>query len=170
MGGATCDQHQEPAASPALFTLASRRALGSAPISEAARVTQVPTAISSSSSRRLDFPSLGAASFVASPRCCWSSFSQARPPIRYGAPTLPPRAAAPPFWIGLAWGSRSQVFIEFYDIVYGILSLSEISASVRGSCPCAHSAVLLSFVLPPLVPDELGVAALRPSLGGGHSA
>ena len=37
----------------------------------------------------------------------------------------------PPFWIGLAWGSRSQVFIEFYGIVYGILSLLEISASVR---------------------------------------
>ena len=59
-------------------------------------------------------------------------------------------------------------FIEFYDIVYGTLSLSEISASVRGSCPCAHSAVLSSFVLSPLVPDELGVAALRPSLGCGH--
>ena len=39
----------------------------------------------------------------------------------------------------------------------------------RSSCPCAHStAVLLSCVLLPLVPDELDVAALRPSLGGGH--
>ena len=26
----------------------------------------------------------------------------------------------------------------------------------------------LSYMLLPLVPDELGVAALRPSLGGGH--
>merc|ERR1712072_906123 len=42
--------------SPALFTRASRRALGSAPISEAARVTQVPTAISSSvTSTQLSF-------------------------------------------------------------------------------------------------------------------
>merc|ERR1711990_195790 len=122
-------------------------------------------------SRRLhastQLSSLGAASFVASPRCCWSSFSQARPPIRYGAPTLPPRAAAPPFWIGLAWGSRSQVLIEFYGIVYGILSLSESSASVRGLCLCAHSAVLSAFVLSPLVPDELGVGC-PPSRGGGH--
>ena len=40
-----CDQHQDPAISLALISSASRRALGSAPISEAARVTQVPTAI-----------------------------------------------------------------------------------------------------------------------------
>ena len=67
----TCDQHQEPVASPALFTL---------------------------------------------------------------PPTLPVKT-----------GSRSQVFIEFYGIVYGILSLLEISASVWSLCLCAHSAVLSSL-------------------------
>ena len=86
-------------------------------------------------SRRLNFPSLGAASFVASPRCCWSSFSQARPPIRYGAPTLPPRAAAHPFW--LAWGSRSKASSSSTASSTATLSLSEISASVRSSCLCA---------------------------------
>jgi len=33
---------------------------------------------------------------------------------------------------------------------------------------CHSAALLLSFVLLPLVPDEPGVAALRPSRGGGH--
>ena len=64
--------------------------------------------------------------------------------------TLPPT-------LPVKTGSRSQVLIEFYGIVYGILSLSESSASVRGLCLCAHSAVLSAFVLSPLVPDLLGV-------------
>ena len=59
--------------------------------------------------------------------------SPAHPLRRAYAPTTSSSSSL----VGLAWGSRSQGFIEFYDIVYGILSLFEISASVRSSCPCA---------------------------------
>merc|ERR1712216_497008 len=59
----------------------------------------------------------------------------------------------PPFWIGLAWGSRSQVLIEFYGIVYGTLSLSEFSASVRSFVSvCTLRRAFKPSCFSPLVP------------------
>jgi hypothetical protein len=70
----------------------------------------------------------------------------------------------------LAWGSRSKASSSSTASSTATLSLSEISASVRSSCLCATPPCFQAFVLSPLVPDELGVAALRPSRGGGHAS
>merc|ERR1711990_1145032 len=119
-------------------------------------------------SRRLhastQLSSLGAASFVASPRCCWSSFSQARPPIRYGAPTLPPRAAAPPFW--LAWGSRSKASSSSTASSTATLSLSQHRFGARVYVPLRRSAFKLRAFRRWC--RTCSVLAALPSWGGGH--
>ena len=67
------DQHEEPATLPALFTAVLRWALGSAPISAAARVTKLPLQmrrIARLCLCRLGLQFLGRRSSLASLRCC----------------------------------------------------------------------------------------------------
>ena len=144
-----CDRHQEPAASPALFTLASRLALGSAPISEAARVTQVPT------SRRLHR--------VDSAFLPWAPL-----------PSLRRHAASEAHFHELARPSATTRLRSHHEqqlLHSGWLG----DQGARPHRVLRHrrrqpSLSLQAFVLSPLVPDELGVAALRPSRGGGHAS
>jgi len=143
--GARCDRHQEPAASLALFTSASRQALGTCSDLGGRAGHQVPThRLHPRRTRRgrLSLPSLGAASFVASPRRCWSSLSQARPPIRYGRSACAPTTSSGSI---LAWlGDQGVTASSSSTTSFTTASLSLCIGFVSWCSLCRHSPPLCS--------------------------
>ena len=105
------------------FNSASRRALGTAPISAAARVTKLPHSSSSTShTTRPTQPSFLGRRFlcrVAAPLLELIVTTSPAHPLRQV--TLRSHHEQR-LHSGLAWGSRSHGFVEFYDTIYGIFS------------------------------------------------
>ena len=106
----------QPAASPVLFTLASRLALGSAPISEAARVTQVPTSrrLHRVDSAFLPWAPLPSLRRHAAAGAHFHELAPAHPLRRTYTPTT---SSSSSILVGL--GIKEQGLIEFYGIVDG---------------------------------------------------
>ena len=119
---------------------------------------------------------MGAASFVASPRRCWSSLSQARPSIRYGGSAYAPITSSDSIldWLGDQGGTASSSSTTpsptapflFMHLTYGV------GFGVRVPCvgtlqrhACAVGARQAQCPCPPTIP------AMWPSARGhrGHS-